>query len=325
MALTEKAGMKKAAFAWNRRRTEGRQGGTLAHMRANKSLYLLLAPGILYYILFHYLPMYGIMIAFQDYSIFGGLTGSEWIGLQHFRDLFANEDFYQVFRNSLLISFYKIVFNFPVPILLAILLNEVRKMAFKGTIQTVIYLPYFLSWVVISGLVINFLSPSSGVVNMVIESFGGDPINFLAEKSYFRSIIVLSDLWHGMGWNTIIFLAALTGVDPQLYEAARMDGANRIHQMLHVTLPGLKSTIIVLLLIKIGHVMDNGFEQIFLLSNPLVYEVGDVFETYVYRTGLIEAQYDFSTAVGLFKSAIGLSLLLIANAVARRFGERGIF
>src|SRR5690606_3275405 len=177
---------------------------------------------------------------------------SDWVGFKHFEALFANENFYQVLRNSLLISFYKIIFNFPAPIILAILLNEVRHMLFKRTVQTDIYLPYFLSWVVIAGLVINFLSPSTGVVNLVIESMGGEPINFLADKRYFRTIIVLSDLWHSVGWNTIIFLAALTGIDPQLYEAAKMDGASRFRQIMHVTLPGIRSTIIVLLLIKIG-------------------------------------------------------------------------
>ncbi|SDD90422.1 putative aldouronate transport system permease protein [Paenibacillus sp. UNCCL117] len=299
--------------------------GVWTHMRTNVSLYLILLPGLLYYAVFHYIPMYGITIAFKEYDVFGGINGSEWIGLQHFRELFASEAFGVVLRNSMLISLYKIAFNFPVPIVLAVLLNEVRKMAFKRTIQTIVYMPYFLSWVVIAGLVINFLSPSSGVVNMLLKSAGFETINFLADKAYFRSIIVLSDLWHGMGWNTIIFLAALTGVDPQLYEAAKMDGAGRLRQMFHITLPGIRSTIVVLLLMKIGHMMDNGFEQMFLLSNPLVYEVGDVFETYVYRMGLIEARYDYSTAVGLFKSCVGLVLLLLANTMARRFGERGIF
>ncbi len=307
------------------RRIGNNAAGIWSHMRSNPSLYLLLVPGLIYYVVFHYVPMYGVTIAFKQYNIFGGMFKSDWVGFKHFIELFSNDNFYKVLRNSLLISLYKIVFNFPAPIILAILLNEVRKMSFKRTIQTVIYLPYFLSWVVIAGLVINFLSPSTGVVNMVIESMGGEPINFLANKAYFRTIIVLSDLWHGMGWNTIIFLAALTGIDPQLYEAARMDGASRLRQIVHVTLPGIKSTIVVLLLIKIGHMMDNGFEQIFLLSNPLVYEVGDVFETYVYRTGLVETRYDFSTAVGLFKSLVGLVLLLIANSLARKSGERGIF
>lgn len=299
--------------------------GFLRHVRLHPSLYALLIPGLVYYVLFHYIPMVGVTIAFKDYNIFGGMFRSEWVGLRHFRELFASEAFHTVFRNSIVISAYKIVFNFPIPIVLAILLNEIRFMAFKRTVQTVIYLPYFLSWVVIAGLVINFLSPSTGVVNLLIQSFGGEPVNFLAEPAYFRIILVLSDLWHGMGWNTIIFLAALTGVDPQLYEAARMDGAGRFQQIRHVTLPGIRSTIVVLLLMKIGHIMDNGFEQIFLLSNPMVYEVGDVFETFVYRMGLVETRYDFSTAVGLFKSTVGLILLLLANTLARRLGERGIF
>jgi putative aldouronate transport system permease protein len=302
-----------------------RKTSAWAHMMGNKSLYLLLLPGLLYYATFHYAPMYGITIAFKDYDVFGGVLGSEWVGLKHFKELMSSDTFSNVFRNSVLISFYKLVINFPIPILIAILLNEVRRLFFKRLVQTIIYLPYFLSWVVIAGLVINLLSPSSGVVNMLLQSLGAEPVNFLGQKQFFRSIIVLSDLWHGMGWNTIIFLAALTGVDPQLYEAAKMDGAGRFRQIFHITLPGIRSTIIVLLLMKIGHIMDNGFEQIFLLSNPLVLEVGDVFETYVYRTGLVEAKYDYSTAVGLFKSLIGLVLLLIANTLARRFGERGIF
>jgi len=301
------------------------RAGWLHHIRHNVSLYLILVPGLVYYAVFHYAPMYGVLIAFKDYDIFSGVFASDWVGLKHFKELFRSDAFFTVFRNSLIISFYKLIINFPIPIVIAILLNEIRNMRFKRTVQTVIYLPYFLSWVIIAGLVINFLSPSSGVVNMIIQSLGGEPISFLTEPAYFRSIIVLSDLWHSMGWNTIIFLAALTGVSPYLYEAAKIDGAGRFSQIFYITLPGIKSTIVVLLLMKIGHMMDNGFEQIFLLSNPLVMNVGDVFETYVYRVGLLDGRYDFATSVGLFKSSIGLVLLVIANMTARRFGERGIF
>jgi putative aldouronate transport system permease protein len=243
----------------------------------------------------------------------------------HFKKLFHSDTFFTVFRNSILISFYKLFFNFPVPIILAILLNEVRNVHFKKSIQTIVYLPYFLSWVVIAGLVVNFLSPSTGVVNTLLKSMGNEPINFLANKSYFRSIIVMSDLWRAMGWNTVVYLAALSGIDPSLYESAKIDGAGRFQQITKITLPSIKSTIIVLLLLKVGNIMNNGFEQIFMLYNPMVYEVGDVFETYVYRLGLVEARYDFSTAVGLFKSIIAFIMLVIANTLARKFGERGIF
>ena len=295
------------------------------HVRANKALYLMLVPGILYYIIFHYAPMAGIVIAFKDFDIFSGIWSSEWVGFDHFRQLFGSDAFFRVFRNSLCVSFYKLAVCFPVPIVLAIMLNEVRNRKFQRTLQTVVYLPYFLSWVVIAGIVTNLLSPSDGIVNVLIKALGGAPVNFLASKEKFRTILVLSDLWHGMGWNTIIFLAALTNIDPQLYEAARIDGAGKLQQILHITLPGLKSTIIVLLLMKIGNLMNNGFEQIFLLYNPNVYEVADVFETYVYRIGLVDTRYDFATAVGLFKSCISFVMLVCANKLARVFRERGIF
>ncbi len=302
-----------------------KQDGFLTHFKNNKALYFLLIPGILYYITFYYLPMAGIVIAFKDFDIFSGIWGSDWVGFEHFKKLFNSPTFFQVFRNSLIISFYKLAVCFPVPIILAIMLNEVKSTLFKRGLQTIVYLPYFLSWVVISGIVINLLSPSNGIVNIIIKSLGGEGINFLASKTKFRTILVLSDLWHNMGWNTIIFLAALTNIDPQLYEAAKIDGAGRIRQIISITLPGIKSTIIVLLLMKIGNIMNNGFEQIFLLYNPNVYEVADVFETYVYRIGLVDARYDFATAVGMFKSCVAFIMLMIANKLAIKFGEKGIF
>lgn len=303
----------------------GKRQSTLSHILHNKVLYLLLLPGIAYYLIFLYLPMYGVVIAFKDFNMFSGIISSEWVGLKHFITLFSSDTFFKVFRNSLMINLYKIIFNFPVPVILAILLNEIRSIRFKRTIQTAIYLPYFLSWVVIAGLVISFLSPSTGVINMLIKSFGGEPVNFLANKNFFVPIIILSDLWHSMGWSTIIFLAALTGIGPELYDSAKIDGAGRFKQILNITIPGIKSTIVVLLLLKVGNIMNNGFEQIFLLYNPMVYDVGDVFETYVYRIGLVEARYDFATAIGLFKSSVGFILLIIANFIARKSGEKGIF
>lgn len=291
----------------------------------NKALYLMLLPGIIYYLVFHYTPMAGVIIAFKDFDIFSGIFSSDWVGLKHFQKLFSSESFYQIFRNSLTISFYKLAVCFPIPIVVAIMLNEVRIRKYQRTLQTIVYMPYFLSWVVIAGIVTNLLSPSDGIVNVILKSMGEESVNFLASKEWFRTILVVSDLWHGMGWNTVIFLAALTNIDPQLYEAARIDGAGKMQQIWHITLPGLKSTIIVLLLMKIGNIMNNGFEQIFLLYNPNVYDVADVFETYVYRIGLVDTRYDFATAVGLFKSCVSFIMLITANKLARAFGERGIF
>jgi len=295
------------------------------YLWANKWLYVMLIPGILYYLVFHYGPMAGVIVAFKDFDIFSGIFSSDWVGLKHFEKLFSSENFFQIFRNSLTISFYKLAVCFPIPIALAIMLNEVRHQKFQRTLQTVVYLPYFLSWVVIAGIVTNLLSPSDGIVNVLLKAMDKETVNFLASKEWFRTVLVLSDLWHGMGWNTVIFLAALTNIDPQLYEAARIDGAGKLQQIWHITLPGLKSTIIVLLLMKIGNIMNNGFEQIFLLYNPNVYDVADVFETYVYRIGLVDTRYDFATAVGLFKSCVSFVMLITANKLARMFGERGIF
>lgn len=295
------------------------------HLWANRALYVMLIPGIIYYLIFHYGPMAGVIVAFKDFDIFSGIFSSDWVGLTHFKKLFSSENFFVIFRNSLAISFYKLAVCFPIPIALAIMLNEVRNRKFQRTLQTVVYLPYFLSWVVIAGIVTNLLSPSDGIINVLLKAMGKDAVNFLASKSWFRTVLVLSDLWHGMGWNTVIFLAALTNIDPQLYEAARIDGAGKMQQIWHITLPGLKSTIIVLLLMKIGNIMNNGFEQIFLLYNPNVYDVADVFETYVYRIGLVDTRYDFATAVGLFKSCVSFVMLVTANKLARVFGERGIF
>ena len=285
----------------------------------------MLIPGMAFFLLFHYLPMYGLSIAFKDYNIFRGVLNSEWIGFENFRQVFSERQFFIVFRNSLIINVYKLVINFPLPIIVALLINEIGSKMYRRITQTIIYFPFFLSWVVVAGIVINLLSPSTGVVNILLEDLGFEKINFLAKKEYFRWIIVFSDLWRVLGWHSVIYLAALTGVDPQLYEAAKIDGANKLATIWHITLPAIMTTINVLLLLRIGNMLNMGFEQVFLLYNPLVYEVGDVLETYIYRIGLVEAQYDFATAVGLFKSFIGLSLLLIANGASRKFNERGLF
>jgi putative aldouronate transport system permease protein len=308
------------------RPVRSRQGTSLLkHMRANKYLYLMLIPGIAYYLIFHYLPMYGALIAFKDFSIPKGILGSPWAGFEHFRAIFAQEKFWQVFRNTVVISLYRLVFGFPAPILVAILLNELRKMVFKRTIQTIIYLPHFVSWVILGGILVNLLSLDYGVVNHILAWFGVEPIPFMSSPKTFRSVLVGSMIWKEFGWNTIIYLAALAGINPELYEAAMVDGANRWQRIVHITLPGIRSTIIVLLILRLGHMMEGGFEQVFVLLNPSVLSVADIIDTYVYKIGLEQGLFSIAAAVGLFKSVINLGLLVMANRLAKAFGERGLY
>lgn len=288
-------------------------------------LYSMILPGFLFFVIFKYIPLAGSVIAFQDYNVFDGVWGSPFVGLKHFVNLFTYPEFYNVLTNTILISLYKLIYGFPSPILLALLLNELRKALFKRTIQTVLYLPHFLSWVIAGGLIINFLSPSSGIVNEVIQSFGGEPIFFLQEKQYFRSIIVGTGIWKEVGWNTIIYLAALAGVHPELYEAAEVDGAGKFRQAVSITLPSILPTIIVLLLLNIGNILDLGFEQIYMFLNPLVYETGEVFDTYIYRVGLLGGQFSYTTAIGIFKSIVGFILLFGANYLSRKTTDNSIF
>lgn len=294
-------------------------------LRSYWDLYLIMLPGLIYFAVYKYLPMWGIVIAFQDYSVFAGIWDSEWVGWMHFRDMFQADDFYKIFMNTLLISLYKLAWGFPGPIILAIMLNEVRHMLYKRSIQTLLYLPHFLSWIIIGGIMINLLSPSSGIVNKMLMAFGLEPIYFLTSPEWFRTVLVASDIWKEVGWGAIIYLAALAGIDPQLYEAAIMDGANKWKQILHITLPSMMSVIVILLLLRLGHILDVGFEQIFVLYNPLVYDVADVIETYVYRQGIQQAKYSFTTAVGLFKAVIGLILVILANKGAKKLGQEGIW
>jgi putative aldouronate transport system permease protein len=298
--------------------------GWLQTLRADWLLYLFLAPGVLYFVVFKYLPMYGIMIAFQDYSPFKGITGSGFVGFKHFIRFFEDAEFITVFRNTLLISPYKLIFGFPVPIILALMLNEVRKTWFKATAQTLFYIPHFFSWVIFGGIVIQVLS-SKGMVNSLISWFGGEPILFMTHKEYFRSILVASDIVKESGWSSIIYLAAIAGVNPSLYEAAKMDGAKKRHEIWHITLPGIHTTIMVLFILQLGNILELGVQQVFMLYNPLVYEVGDIIDTYVYRVGLTEQKYSFATAVGLFQSTVGLVLIYMANRLARRFGGGGLW
>lgn len=299
-----------------------KRGGAL---RMDWDLYLLLLPGLLFFILFKYVPMWGVVIAFQEYSPFKGILGSEWVGLQHFAKLFAYDKFWEIFRNTLLISFYNLIFFFPAPIILALLLNELKQQLLKRSVQTIIYLPHFISWVVVVGMTYLLLGTQGGIVNEIIAAFGGDKVAFLTTPEYFRMLLVSQSVWKEAGWGTIIFLAALSGVDTQLYEAAIVDGAGRWRQLWHITLPAIRSTIFILLILRLGNILDVGFEHVFLMLNSTVMSVGDVFETYVYREGLIGGKFSYTTAVGLFKSLVGLALVLGANWLTKKFGEEGVF
>ncbi len=291
----------------------------------NLDYYLLLIPGLIFLAIFKYTPMYGVVIAFQDFNIFEGIGGSDWVGFEQFQKLIHSDEFAQVFTNTLLISVYKIVLLFPIPILIALILNEVRVMVFKRTIQTIIYLPHFLSWVIISGLFITILSPSGGLVNNVIQWFGGEPISFFMNNSYFRSVVVFTAGWKEVGWNAIVFIAAISGIDQEQYEAASIDGAGRIRKMLYISLPGILPTIVLMFILRLGNVLEAGTEQILTMYNPVVYQTGDVIGTFVYRVGLGKMDYSFSTAVGLFNSVVGFILVISGNYISKKLLNRGIW
>jgi len=288
-------------------------------------MYLMLLPMAAYYIIFHYAPMYGATIAFKKFNPMLGIMKSPWVGLAHFEQLFSLDKFYAVFWNTVSISFTRIVFGFPVPLIVALMLNELRSIKLKRAIQTAIYIPHFISWVVLGGILVNLLSTQTGAVNLVIQSLGFPAIPFLTSEKYFVPTLVVSMIWKTFGWNTIIYLAALAGVDPQLYEAATVDGAGRWKQLFHITLPSIQSTIIVLLILRIGGIMQAGFEQIFVLYHPGVYKVADILDTYVYRMGLSEGRFELASAVGLFRSAVNFIMIVLANRLARAWGEQGVY
>ncbi|MDF2663605.1 MAG: sugar transporter permease [Paenibacillus sp.] len=291
----------------------------------DKYLYLLALPGLLYFIIFKYVPIGGLIIAFQDYSPYFGILKSEWVGLEHFERFFSNDDFGMLLRNTMMISLMNIVFFFPLPILLSLMLNELRSMAYKRIVQTVVYIPHFLSWVLISGLTYLMLSQSEGLVNKIIHEFGGERIGFLTDPDMFWGLLTVQVMWKEAGWGTIIFLAAIASVDPQLYEAAVVDGAGRFRKMWHITLPAIRNVIVILFILRLGSVMDVGFEQVYLMMNGAVSNVADVFDTYVYRNGVQQGQFSYSTAIGLFKSIVGIVLVVAANKLAKRFGEEGVY
>lgn len=288
-------------------------------------LYFMLLPGIIYFILFKYLPMWGVLIAFKNYQPFLGFWHSDWVGLKHFTRFFSEPTFWMLFKNTVILALYNLVFFFPLPIVVALMLNEVRKEFLKRFVQTLVYIPHFFSWVVVVGIFYILFTVEGGVVNELIVKVGGERVNFLISSEWFRTMIMTEVVWKETGWGTIIFLAALAGVDPGLYEASKIDGAGRWRQLWHITLPAIRSTIIILFILRLGHFMDTGFEQIILMLNAMNREVGEVFDTYVYSVGINQSQFSYSTAVGLFKSVVGLVLVLATNALAKKAGEEGIY
>jgi putative aldouronate transport system permease protein len=290
----------------------------------NWQLYILVLPVLVYYICFAYKPMYGALIAFKDFRPARGFSGSPWVGFRWFIRFFESPYLYRLFRNTFLLSFYSLIFGFPAPIILALFLNEVRHSWYKRTIQTLTYLPHFISLVVICGMITDF-AMTRGLFNDIIVFFGGERTPLLNNQGLFRPIYVASGIWQGVGWGTIIYLAALSGVDPQLYEAAMIDGAGRIRQLFAVTLPSIIPTIIIMLILRIGNLLDVGYEKVILLYNPATYETADIISTYVYRVGLLEQNFSYSTAIGLFNSVINFILLIVANQISRRVSETSLW
>ncbi|WP_372630235.1 ABC transporter permease [Cohnella sp.] len=299
--------------------------GLLSHYAKYRVLYLLSIPGISYFLIFRYIPLGGSMIAFQDYDVFAGVWNSEWVGFDQFRRMFAYADFARILNNTVAIGFYSIVFAFPIPIVLALMMNELRHEMYKRIVQTAIYLPHFLSWVVVAGIVIGLLSPTNGIVNVVLEKLGYDSVYFMGEESFVRTIIVSSGIWRDAGWSTIIYLAAMAGINPDLYEAAEMDGASRWRQTLSITIPSILPTIMILFLLQIGNFLDLGFERVFVFLNPLNSGRGDILDTYIYRVGLEQLEYSYTTAIGMFKSVIGLILIVTANYFSKRATGSGLY
>ncbi|MBP1966841.1 putative aldouronate transport system permease protein [Paenibacillus aceris] len=287
-------------------------------------LYVMAIPGILFLIIFKYIPLVGSVIAFKDYSVFKGFIDSPWVGMKHFQKLFDYPDFIRVFGNTLVLGFLKIVLVFPIPILLALMINEIRKSALKKGIQTALYIPHFLSWVIVSGIVFDIFS-LSGLFNVVLGWFGQDPILAMQDSAYFRPVYVLTSIWRDAGWGTVVYMAAISAIDPQLYESAMMDGASRFRQIRHITFPLLLPTVLVLFLLEIGNFLDLGFDQVFNLLTPMTYSVGDILDTYVFRTGIQQAQYSFATAVGLFQSVIGFILVFLFNRLSKKVSDGGLW
>ena len=291
----------------------------------NRYLLLLLLPGFLFYVLFRYKPMYGLLIAFKDYRLTLGVWASPWNDPEFYRMTFLSKNFWEVFKNTLVLSSYKLLFGFPAPIILALLLNEVRNVMYKRVVQTITYIPYFISWVVLSGIFIDILSPSSGPINFILKELTGNTKYFLGDPTYFRGTMVALTVWKGIGYGAVVYLAALAGINPELYEAALMDGANRWKQAIYITLPSLLPVIVILFILNIGSIVDDDFDQIFNFYKPAVYSVGDVLSTYVYRKGIQQMQYSYATVVGLFQNILAFILVFLTNKISKKIGEFGIW
>ncbi|MDQ0873940.1 putative aldouronate transport system permease protein [Paenibacillus sp. V4I3] len=290
----------------------------------NKYLYLMMVPVLAYYFIFHYAPMYGALIAFKEYTPNKGILGSEWVGFQHFNDFFSSYYFWRILKNTVIISLYSLCFEFPAPIILAILINELTNKKFQRFVQTVTYMPYFISLIVIVGMIKDFTN-NGGLINNFLTYFGFNDTAMLQKPELFRTIYILSEIWQKIGWESIIYLAALMGIDQEQYEAAKMDGANRIKQIWHITLPGILPTIAIMFILRMGNLLNVGFEKIILLYNPSTYDTADVISSFVYRKGLIEFGWSYSSAVGLFNSVINLALLIAANKISKKISENSLW
>jgi putative aldouronate transport system permease protein len=295
------------------------------HIKRDRQLLIILLPCIIFYAIFRYGPMFGLVMAFQDYGIFLGFDDSPWVGLKHFQKFFSGNDFFLLFKNTILLGLYNLLWTFPFPIIFAIFLNEVKNAKFKKSIQTVSYLPSFLSIVIICSMAIDFLSPSRGVINNIIAALGFERHYFVIDPDWFRTIYISTEIWSGMGYGAIIYLAALAGIDPTLYEAGKVDGCSRFRSIWHITLPGIFPTIATMFILKSGNVFRIGFEKVLLLYTPTTYKVADVFSTYVYRKGLLESNYSYAAAVGLFESVVALIMLLATNKISKKLSEQSLW
>lgn len=288
-------------------------------MKKYRMLYIMVVPGILYFIIFKYIPLFGNVIAFQDYNIFKGIFHSAWIGLDNFKILFEYGDFLPILKNTIIINLYDLLFGFTAPLILALVINDISCAWFRKGVQQIVYLPHFLSWTILGGIVITqLLSPSQGLVNMLLKGIGKEPIYFMTEASMARAIVVLSGIWKDMGWGTVVYLAAMTSISPSLYESASLDGAGKFKQLIYITLPGIIPVVITLFLLRIGHFLDFGFERIWVFQNASNVSVLEIFDTYIYKAGLQQGRYSYTTAVGLFKSVVGFALLYGGNMLSRK-------
>lgn len=313
------SGTRKAAAV---RKGKGR--ALLREMYRYRWLYFLLIPGIIFFFVFKYIPMYGLKIAFMDYNQYNP-AASEWVGLEQFVKLFSKRSFLPVLRNTIVISLLKLLIGFPIPIILALMMNEMRNLKFKKVSQTLLYLPHFISWVILGGIIMTLLDPDNGLITDLIMKLTGEKVMVLTDPKWFVPMLIITDIYKGMGWGTILYFAAISGIDPQLYEAASIDGAGRWRQALSITLPSIIPTIVVCFILNCGNILNAGFDQIFMLYSSHVYDVADIIDTYVYRIGIVNADYSFSTAAGMFKSVVAFIMIVVVNAIAKKTGNEGLY